>query len=83
MVCLERSTCAYVCVIVKKKVGGMVVGETTIRSSVEGRTVDALARTGEEGRGKLRKASGRSTHPVIRRCPNGETRQPSLAVIPG
>ena len=32
-----------------------------IRSSEQGRTVDALARTGEEGRDKLRKASGSRT----------------------
>ena len=30
--------------------------------------------SGEEGRGKLRKAAGRSKHPVIRRSPNGVTR---------
>ena len=29
----------------------------------EGFTVDALAYFGEEGRGKLRKLAGRSTHP--------------------
>ena len=29
--------------------------------------VDVLEPTGEEGRDKLRKASGRSTYPVIRR----------------
>ena len=37
--------------------------------------VDALALRGEEGRGKLRKAAGRSKQPLIRRCPNGGTRQ--------
>lgn len=26
---------------------------------------------GDEGRGKLRKAPGRRTHPLIRGCPNG------------
>ena len=36
--------------------------------------VDAWELSGEEGRGKLRKAAGRSTHPVIRRLPNGVTR---------
>ena len=36
--------------------------------------MDALAPEGEEGRGKLRKASGRSKHPLIRRLPNGKTR---------
>jgi len=33
----------------------------------KGPQVDALAHPGEEGRGKLRKAAGRSTHPKIRR----------------
>jgi hypothetical protein len=35
--------------------------------------VDALARVGDEGRGQLRKASGRSKLSVIRGCPNGGT----------
>ncbi len=35
--------------------------------------VDALAPAGEEGRGRLRKASGRSEHLLIRRYPNGAT----------
>ena len=30
--------------------------------------------SGEEGRGKLRKAAGRSKHPEIRGLPNGVTR---------
>ena len=34
---------------------------------------DALARSGDEGRGKLRKASGNCTRVLIRRYPNGET----------
>ena len=38
------------------------------------RTEDALASIGEEGRGKLRKATGIGKHELIRRCPNGETR---------
>ena len=37
--------------------------------------MDALALRADEGRDKLRKASGRSTYPEIRRYPNGETRQ--------
>jgi hypothetical protein len=45
-----------------------------IWSSVKGSMVDALAPSGEEGRGKLRKAVGRSTHLVIRGWPNGVTR---------
>ena len=35
--------------------------------------MDALALDGDEGRGYLRKASGRGKHPLIRGCPNGET----------
>ncbi len=35
--------------------------------------VNALALRGDEGRDKLRKATGRSKYPVIRRCPNGAT----------
>ena len=37
------------------------------------RMVDALALRADERRDKLRKASGRSTYPVIRRYLNGET----------
>jgi hypothetical protein len=36
--------------------------------------MDALASSGDEGRSKLRKASGSGTHALIRRYPNGETR---------
>ena len=35
--------------------------------------MDALELFGEEGRGKLREASVRSKHPLIRGCPNGVT----------
>ncbi len=58
--------------------GGMPI---RVRSRDEGwssdqvRTVDALAQTGEEGRGKLRKASGSCKQAWIRGCPNGETRR--------
>ena len=41
--------------------------------SRKGRTADALAPEGEEGRGKLRKAAGRCMRPLIRGCPNGAT----------
>ena len=47
------------------------------RPSWKGRRVDALALGAEERRGKLRKAAGRSKHPVNRRCLNVETRQGS------
>jgi hypothetical protein len=36
--------------------------------------VDALAQRGDEGRGKLRKASGSRKQALIRRSPNGATR---------
>ena len=39
----------------------------------QGRTVDALALEGDEGRGKLRKAAVRCRRPVTRGCPNGAT----------
>jgi hypothetical protein len=35
--------------------------------------VNALALVGDEGRDKLRKASGRCKQPLIRRYPNGAT----------
>ena len=37
--------------------------------------VDALAPGAEEGRGKLRKGTGKSKHLLIRTYPNGATRQ--------
>jgi hypothetical protein len=37
--------------------------------------VDALALRDDEGRGKLRKATGSCKRALIRRCPNGATRQ--------
>ena len=39
----------------------------------QGQSVDALAIYGEEGRGKLRKASGRCKQSLIRGSPNGAT----------
>ena len=42
-------------------------------SSKEERMVDALALRADERRDKLRKASGRSKYPTIRRYLNGET----------
>ena len=46
------------------------------RTSAKGRTVDALASQGDEGRGKLRKASGSGKHALIRGFPNGAIRRP-------
>jgi len=48
----------------------------------KGYTVDALVPVGEEGRGKLRKASGSSKHTLIRGYPNGKTRIESCLYIP-
>ena len=44
----------------------------------KGRRADALALTADEGRDKLRKASGRGTYLLIRRYPNGATRMERL-----
>ena len=44
------------------------------RSSYKERKGNALASGAEEGRDKLRKASGRSKYPLIRGFPNGATR---------
>ena len=41
---------------------------------MKGHRADALALRAEERRDKLRKASGRSKYPLIRRYLNGETR---------
>ena len=42
---------------------------------------DALALRGYEGRGKLRKATGKCKRLLIRRCPNGAT-QYREAILP-
>ena len=47
----------------------------TKKSSYKEHRVDALAPYAEEGRGKLRKATGSRKQAPIRRHPNGETRQ--------
>jgi hypothetical protein len=52
-------------------------------SSYKGHGVDALAPRADEGRGRLRKASGSREQTLIRRCPNGETRLGSCPVTPG
>ena len=41
--------------------------------SEQERRVDALALRADEGRDKLRKATGRSKYPLSRGCPNGGT----------
>ena len=49
-------------------------GQMLRGSSYKGHGVDALAPRADEGRGRLRKASGSREQTLIRRCPNGETR---------
>ena len=44
--------------------------------SVYGRTTDALASAGDEGRGRLRQALGSRQRALIQRFPNGTTRHP-------
>ena len=44
--------------------------------------MDALAPEGDEGRGKLRKASGSGKHALIRGCPNGETHTGETGIRP-
>ena len=50
---------------------GKIIWSSEYRSMV-----DALEPEDEEGRGKLRKAGGRSKHPTIPGLPNGVTRMP-------
>ena len=50
--------------------------QATKKSSYKEHRVDALAPYADEGRGKLRKASGSRKQALIRRHPNGGTRQP-------
>ena len=42
---------------------------------------DALACSDDEGRGKLRKATGSCKRTLIRRCPNGETYADEVSII--
>ena len=49
--------------------------QATKKSSYKEHRVDALAPYADEGRGKLRKATGSRKQASIRRYPNGETRQ--------
>ncbi len=59
------------------------VGRGREWSSYEERTVDASVPGADEGRGKLRKASGSRKQALIRGCPNGETRRGQTPVTPG
>ena len=51
------------------------------RSSYKGLTEDALVHGAEEGRDKLRKATGRSKYLEIRRYPNEGTQHVEMRVI--
>ena len=55
--------------------------KASIWSSYKGRKVNALAPGAEEGRDKLRKATGSRKWAVIRGCPNGEIRPEASPVI--
>ena len=57
---------------VRKTIGLRISDE---KSSYKEHRVDALAPYADEGRGKLRKATGSRKQASIRRHPNGETRQ--------
>ncbi len=54
---------------------------TSTRSSYKEHTENALASGDEEGRDKLRKATGRSKYPIIRGYPNGETHYSNTVVL--
>ena len=56
-------------------------GRERIWSSEKEFMEDASELSGEEGRGKLRKVTGRSKHPAIRESPNGVTRLEESPVI--
>ena len=62
-------------VFAKRASGNAIPDERGREVKQKERRVDALALRADEGRDKLRKASGRSKYPLIRRYPNGETRQ--------
>ena len=53
----------------------MVLEGSTKKSSLQEHRVDALAPYAEEGRGKLRKATGSRKQALIRGYPNGGTRR--------
>ena len=57
----------------KEKIG--LRRESTKKSSLQEHRADAQAPYADEGRGKLRKASGSRKQALIRRYPNGGTRR--------
>ena len=57
--------------------------EASFLLSVYGRTTDALASGGDEGRGRLRQATGSRQQALIRGFPNGATRRESYPVTCG
>ena len=63
--------------VVKEPSGPRPAADRWVRcwwgSSYTGHEVDALAPRADEGRGRLRKASGSREQTLIRGCPNGET----------
>ena len=70
-----KETETQVMIILKEaRVANAMANGEDQRSSKKERRVDALALRADERRDKLRKASGRSKYPLIRRSLNGETR---------
>lgn len=59
---------------VRGNLGSVWRDTLVIGSSEQVHVVDALAITGDEGRGSLRKAGGAGKRALIPRYPNGETR---------
>ena len=60
---------------IKENYNSYIESERFFLLSVYGHTTDALASGGDEGRERLRQASGSRQQALIRRFPNGATRQ--------
>ena len=71
----KKASCKRPEMVEVKKQRQLVSGSKMKKSSYKEHRVDALAPYAEEGRGKLRKATGSRKQASIRRYPNGETRQ--------
>ena len=74
---LDLTVCMKACIglIVIEFIDDIIDFITEIRSSEQEQWENALALGADEGRRKLRKATGRREQSLIRGCPNGETRQ--------
>ena len=66
-------------IVAQEQATGLCTQQQTKWSRYKERKADALALRADERRDKLRKASGRSKYPLIRRYLNGETcMEPSM-----